>query len=165
MNHGQTVCNGEVCDFNYIRHVGWGEDNPCIKKYFSTETVKLISRKVTELTRGVDEKNRLIVVPDIRICEVMDSVYQAFRPHTGDIYSRYIVSNNEQWNMVQSMIDQTIEIITSTIRNDLGMQQANQKLSTWVQVLGDFNQWGLRSHDVIKTQQKRPTPMMFNMNY
>lgn len=159
------ICNGEVCDLNYIRHVGWSESNICIKSFFSPQTVNMISQKVTELTRGVDSKNRPIVVPDIRICEVMDDVHQAFSPRVGDIYSRYIIPNDEQTNMVQSMIDQTIEVITSSIRNDLGMQQANQKLTTWVQVLGDFNVSGLRAHDIIKLREKRPATMQFNMNY
>uniref|UniRef100_A0A6C0EK33 Uncharacterized protein n=1 Tax=viral metagenome TaxID=1070528 RepID=A0A6C0EK33_9ZZZZ len=165
MEYGQTVCNGEVCDFNYTRHVGWSEGNECIRGYYSPQTVNLISRKVTELTMGVDPKNRPIIVPNVRICEVMDDVYQSFTPSVGDIYSRYIVPNGEQEDMVQSMIDQTIEIITSSIRNDLGIQQNNQKLSAWVQVLGDFNQDGLRSHDIIKVREKRPTPMQFHLNY
>ena len=165
MDYGQPVCNGEVCDMNYLKHVGWSEGNFCIKKYFSPETVKIISRKVTELTMGVDEKNRPIVVPDIRICEVMNSVFWNFRPTTGDIYSRYIVPNNQEANMVQSMIDQTINIIVGNIRNQLGMEQANKKLSAWVQVLGDFNNHNLRSHPPLRIKERRPAPMQFFANY
>lgn len=165
MNYGYETSCGSVCDLNYVRHVGWSEGNECIKAFFSPQTVATISKKVTELTRGVDKKNRKIVVPNERICEVMDGIFRGFRPATGDIYSRYIVPNDQQANMVQSMIDQTIEIITENIRSQLGMEQCNEKLSAWVQVYGDFNTEGLRSHSIIKVRDKRPDTMQFNMNY
>lgn len=164
MNYGYRTCDG-VCDFNYIRHVGWSESNACIQEYFSPQTVDLISKQVTKLTLGVDPKNRPIVVPKERICEVMDGVFQRYTPPVGDIYSRYIITSPENKNMVQSMIDQTIEIITEYIRSELGMEQANEKLSAGVQVYGDFNTAGLRQHAPIKVQDKRPSTMQFNMNY
>lgn len=158
-------CNGQICDLNYLRHVGWDESNECIKVLFSEKVVNAISQKVTELTLGVDPKNRRIVVPGERICEVISSVYWNYRPATGDIYSRYIIPTNEQDNAVQSIIDQSIEIITSYIRNNFGMKQANEKLSAWVQVMGDFNPHGLRQFPPIKVLGKRPETMQFNMNY
>lgn len=170
MNYGMRIsdngiCGEQVCDLNYKRHVGWDEGNLCIKAFFSPKTVDIISKKVTELTLGVDPKNRPIIVPNARICEVMSSIFWNFRPPTGDIYSRYIVPNNEQNNMVQIMIDQTIELITSYIRNELGIEQNNQKLTAWVQVMGDFNQNSLRQFPPIKTRERRPNTMLFNMNY
>lgn len=166
MDDPYKLCNGESCDFNYVRYAGWSESNrACLKSFFSKPTVDLISRKITQLTLGVDPQNRPIVVPNIRICEVMDSVYQGFRPTTGDIFTRYIIQNDEQQNMVQTLIDQTIEIIVSNIRNTLGIQQANQELSAWVQVYGDFNTQGIRAHAPIKIAGKRPSPFQFHMNY
>lgn len=150
---------------NLVRYAGWEGDNACIKYYFSQPVVNIISRKVSELTKGVDKKNRTIVVPDARIWEVMNTVYTNLRPAVGDIFSRYIVENNEQNNIVQSMIDQCIEIITDNIRNQLGIEEANSNLSIWSQVYGDFNTQGLRQYTTIKTLEKRPTPMLFNMNY
>jgi hypothetical protein len=152
-------------DANYTRYVGWREITPGVEEYFSENTVKLISKKVTELTRGVDVKNRKIIVPDYLIANVMDGVYQGYRPPTGDIYSRYIISTPETNNMIQEMIDQTIEIIVSNIRNQLGMEQYNSTLSTWVQVYGDFNTAGLRQHAPITTRERKPATMQFNMNY
>lgn len=156
--------NGE-CDLNYVRHVGWEESNECIKYLFSPMVVNTIAKKATQLTMGVDPKNRPILVPSKTICEVISSVYWNFRPATGDIYSRYIIPTSEQDNMVQSIIDQTIEIIVSYIRNEFGMVQANQQLSAWVQVYGDFNTHGLRQHPPIKVSERRPETMQFNMNY
>lgn len=159
------LCMDGICDYNYLRHVGWQESNDCIKKLYSPETIALISKKVTELTRGVDIKNRKILVPNSTICSVIDGVYQGFRPPTGDIFTRYIIPNTEQADMVQSIIDQTIEVITNNIRGQMGMEQANQKLSAWVQVYGDFNAHNLRQYTTITTRDKKPMTMMFNMNY
>lgn len=155
----------DICDYNYLRYAGWSESNPCIKILFSPETVNLISKKVTELTIGVDEKNRKIVVPNYIICSVLDANYRNYRAPVGDIHSRYIIPNTDQGSMVQSIIDQTIEVITNNIRNQLGMEQANRKLSAWVQVYGDFNTHGLRQFPPIKVLERRPAVMQFNMNY
>jgi hypothetical protein len=159
-----NVTEIKPCDYNFIRYVGW-QENACLKYLYSKETVDFISKKVTELTRGVDKKNRKIVVNNDIICQTIDSVYQVYQRPVGDIYSRYIIPNNEQDNSVQSIIDQTIEVIVSTIRNEFGMIENNEKLSAWVQVYGDFNISGLRAHPIIKTLDKRPATMQFNMNY
>lgn len=159
-----NVC-GELCDSNYYRHVGWRENNACIKKYFSPNTVKLISHKVTELLQGVDAKGRPIIVPNNAICNIMSSVYDNFRPKTGDIYSRYIIPTENQQSDVQNMIDQVIEIIVSQVKTEIGFQQCNAKLTAWVQVYGDFNEWGLTQTPPIYVRQRRPDPMLFMMNY
>lgn len=165
MNYGLTTCSGQPCDLNYIRYVGWDESTDCFRQLFSKETLKTISKKVTELTRGVDKLNRPIIVPDERICEVIDGVHRGYRPPTGDIYSRYNIPNDQQASMVQDIIDQTIEVITNHIRNEIGMEQENQKLSAWVQVYGDFNTHGLRQFPPIKVKERRANVMQFNMNY
>ena len=162
--YATNVCD-ELCDSNYYRYVGYRENNKCIQKYFSTETVNLISRKVTELLQGVDPLGRPILVPANSICSIMSNVYDSFRPETGDIYSRYIIPTKSQQSNVQNMIDQVIEIITSQVRTELGMEENNAKLTAWTTVLGDFNKFGLLSHAPIKTRQRRADPLMFNMNY
>ena len=155
-----------TCDLNRLRYVGWTEDaNPCLQYLFSPQVVQLISNKATQLTMGLDPKNRKLVVVPERICEVISSVYWNNRPATGDIYSRYNIPSHEQENIVQSIIDQTIEIITRNLRNEYGMIDANSKLSAWVQVMGDFNTHGLRQFAPIKVLGKRPETMQFNMNY
>jgi hypothetical protein len=165
MESDYKTTDQQPCDFNYLRYPGWNEGNTCIRQFFSKNTVSLISKKVSQLTKGVDPQNRTIVVPDYRICEVMDGVFRGYRPPTGDIFTRYIIPNSEQTNIVQSLIDQTIEVIVSNIRNNLGIENENSKLSAWVQVYGDFNPHNLRQHSIIKTRDRRPTTMLFNMNY
>jgi hypothetical protein len=166
MEYASKISNTPICDLNFMRYVGWEESNDCIKKYFSQDTVDIIARKVTELTLGVDPKNRPIVVPDTTICGIMSEVYQSYRPPTGDIYGRYNVpSGTGPESYVQNMIDQTIEIITSDIRNNLEMEENNRKLTIWTTVYGDFNEHGLRAHPPIKVLNKRPNPMEFHMRY
>lgn len=63
------------------------------------------------------------------------------------------------------MIDQVIEIITSQVRTELGMEENNAKLTAWTTVLGTFNAHGLTQTPPIKTRQRRPDPCLFNMNY
>lgn len=152
----QSCGKNQTCDDNFTRFVGWKESNICIKKYFSQETVNTISTKLSDLLQGVDPKGRPIIVPDKTICSVMSQVFTNYRPATKDIYGRYNVPSNTAESYVQSMIDQTIEIIFSDVLNNLGMDEVNSKLSAWNTVLGDFNENGLRSHPVIKIREKRP---------
>lgn len=154
-------------DYNYIRHPGWKEDNVCIRKYFGPQTVRTISRKITELLQGVDKQNRPIIVPDNTIHSVMNEIYTSYRPQTGDIYGRYTVPRSEPENDVQSMIDQVIEVITSDVRTNLGMQECNEALSVWTTVLGDFNEHGLRQHSKIKVRERNTSHrgMVSFMNY
>jgi hypothetical protein len=158
--------NDDFCDDNFMRNVGFKENNACIKEYYSKKTRDIISNKITQLLMGVDPQNRPIIVPDKTICSIMSEVYNSFRPPTGDIYGRYNVpSGITPESYVQNMIDQTIEIIVSDVRNNLETEEANKKLSIWTTVYGDFNNEGLRQHPPIKVRNKRPQPMQFFQNY
>lgn len=156
--------NFDTKDYSYLRHSGWHEDLST-KKVFSQDTVNLISQKVTELTRGVYPGNKKIIIPDENIYQTLDGVYAGIRRHPGDIFTRFIIPNDTQENLVQSVIDQTIEVITSNIRNNIGMDDANQKLTPWVQLYGDFNMHELRQHAPIKVRDRRPATMQFFQNY
>ena len=95
----------------------------------------------------------------------MSSVYENFRPETSDIYSRYNIQQSGSSDYLTRMNDEVINIITSDVKNNLGMDQCNSKLTIWTTVLGDFNEAGLRSHPPIKLKERRPSTMLFNMNY
>lgn len=164
MEHA-TLIDGQVADDQYIKHVGYSEYNICMQEFYSRRTIDLISKKVTELLIGVDRKNRPIIVPDKSIASIMNNVYDNYRPETGDIYSRYIIPKNTGYTDTQRMIDMVINIITSDVRNNLEMEENNEKLSIWSTVYGDFNAQGLQQHPKIKLRERRPTPMLFNMNY
>lgn len=166
MEYATNVSGSLPCDSGFTRFVGYQESNPCIRKYYSEETRKIVSQKITELLMGVDPENRPIIVPDRTICNILSEVYDSYRPPTGDIYGRYNVPNNEPKDYVQDMINQTINIIVSDVKINLETEQNNARLSIWTTVLGDgVNDAGLRSHGPIKVLNKRPTPMLFNMNY
>jgi hypothetical protein len=147
----------------YLSHVGYSNNNEAIKGYFSDETAKLISSKVTELLRTFYPPG--IIVPCERIVEVMNSIYRGYRPSTGDIYTRYHIPSSENPNMVDEMINQVITVVTNDIKNNLTTEHMNSKLDNWVVLYGDFNKWGLRQHPSITTRENKPKSMLFNMNY
>ena len=157
--------NGYICDENYMKHVGWQENNDCIKTFFDQKTINIISKKVTDLTQGVEKDGRPILVSDKTICHVMSNVYNNHRPATGDIYSRYTIPKDYPYSDMQELIDRTIEIIVSTIKNEYGMKYWNESLSIWSTLYGDFNEQKLRQHAPIKVLNKRSDRFQFNMNY
>ena len=111
--------DGVILDDNYIKYVGFSENNILYKQYFNKETVNKISKKVTELLMGVDPDNRPIIVPDKTIISVMNNIQESYVPPVGDIHSRYIVpSGINSDNYIENMINQTIEVITSDVRNN-----------------------------------------------
>ena len=160
-----TNISSEICNDQYIKHVGWSDQSTNMNSFFAKYNVNKISRKITELLMGVDKNNRPIIVPDKSICNVMSSVFSNFRPETGDIFSRYNIPKSRSVDYIQRMIDEVINIITTDVKVNLGMEENNSKLTIWTTVLGDFNEHGLRSHSKIKIREKRPQPMSFNMNY
>lgn len=165
MKYGTEIKYGEIMDDSYVRFVGYKNNNIDLNYYYSKENVGIISKEITNLLKGVDPDNRPIIVPDRTILNILDSVYMSYRPKTGDIYGRYNVPSGDNIGYIEEMIDQTIEIITSDVKNNLETEENNRKLTIWTTVLGDFNEQGLRSHPTIKIRERRPTPMLFNMNY
>ena len=163
MEYATEIC-GEICNDQFIKHVGY-IDNICIQNLYSKGNINKISCKITELLMGVNKDNRPIIVPDKTICSVMSAVYENFRPETGDIYSRYNIPKAQETDYIQRIIDEVINIITTDVKVNLGMEEYNKNLSIWTTVLGDFNLHNLRSHSKIKLRERRPQPMAFQMNY
>ena len=171
MEYATQIC-GEVCNDQFMKHVGYSDhicgaecEPSCTRRFFSKENINKMSCKITELLRGVNKDNRPIIVADKTICGVMSSVYSNFRPETGDIYTRYVIPKAREQNYIQRMMDEVINIITSQVRDSMGMDECNRDLTVWTTVLGDFNNHGLRSHSKIKLREKRPDPMQFHMRY
>ena len=161
------ACNTseKLRDENFIRFIGW-QENSDLSEYYSQDTIDLISMKVTQLTMGLHRDNRPIKVTDNVISHVMSTVYNNYRHPTGDIHSRYIIASKDgPYNYIQEMINQTIEIIVSSLRNEFGTIYNNESLSIWNTVLGDFNSQKLRQHAPIKVLNKRSDRMQFFQNY
>jgi hypothetical protein len=169
MEYAQFIDVDPEQDINleYTRHSGYQDtSNEFQRKFYNINTVNTISKKLTELLKGVDPLNRPIVIPNKSIVNIMDSVYQGFRPQTGDIFSRFTMPNGlNSDDYIQSLIDQTIEIIYADVKNNMEMEQYNKKLSVWTTVLGDFNDNQLRSYPPIKVLNKHPQYMAFFENY
>jgi hypothetical protein len=154
-----------VLNDSYMKFVGY-EQNPYFNDFFTQDTVRFISKKVTELLMGVHPENKQIVVSDRNIIAVMNDVYTNYRVPVGDIYSRYhIPAQNKNEDYPNDMIDQAIEIITSYVRNTMGIEENNSRLTVWNTVYGDFNAHGLRRYTSIKVRHKRPDPFQFHMKY
>jgi len=163
MEYATNIC-GDPCNYQNMKHVGF-VSSTCLDSFFSPTNIRMMSHKITELLMGVNQQNRPIIVPDKTICSVMSSVYENYRPETGDIYTRYNIPGDGVENYIQKMIDETINIITSDVKVNLGMEEYNKTLSIWTTVLGDFNKNGLRSHPPIKIRERKAMSMLINMNY
>lgn len=166
MSYKTTTESADITDNSYYKYIGYKQNNYCIQKYFSKENVNMISKKITNLLKGVGQNNRPIIIPDKTIYSVMSEIYNSYRPPTGDIYSRYIVSSGTtSESYVENMVDQVIEVIVTDVRNNIEIEENNKKLTIWTTLYGDFNDNGLRQHSFIKINNKRPTPFQFHMRY
>jgi len=148
-----------------ISHVGYIDFNPRIRSFFSPQTVKYISSKVTGMLRGIYPAG--IIIPRERIIEVMNDVYRGFKPPIGDIYTRYIIpqGSKEPADYIERLINEVISVIVSDVTNNLLTEQRNSRLDIWATVYGDNNKWGLRRHPPIHIRENKPPSMLFNMNY
>ncbi len=161
--------NQNLLDNGYSKFAGWGQtiqDRPDYQSLWTPERLLLIQAKITQLLDGVDETGRQIQVPIDTIASVLSNVYESNRPEVGSIYSRYIQMEPESnRNDIREIIDRTINIIVSQVKNELLTIEQNKKLTIWNTLYGDFNKEGLRQHTPIKIRNKHPQLMAFQMNY
>jgi len=146
----------------YIAHVGYKDTSLNVRALFSTETLFLISNAVTNNLRDIYAPG--IIVSLALINNVLNALYEAYRTPSGDPITMYNVVSNENPNMVDALINQTINVITGSVKSQLIIERNNFKLNKWDTVLGTHNAQGIRSHPVLKINDKRPQSMMFNMH-
>lgn len=156
-------------DTNFYAHVGWqqtSDDSVTTNYLFSPSTLDHISNAISEALRGVDPEGRRIVVPHDKIANVLSSVYRhGTRTDIGDIYTTFTIPDIQSRNDVRNIINQTINIVVSAIKNEMEIIENNKKLSVWNSVLGDFNSQGLRFSPPIKLRTRHPQYMAFEMHY
>lgn len=156
-------------DTNFYAHVGWeqtSDDSVALNYLFSNSTLDLISNEISDALRGVDPEGRRIVIPHDKIANVLSSVYRhGTRTEIGNIYATFTIPDIQSRNDIRNIINQTINIVVSAIKNEFEIIENNKKLSVWNTVLGDFNTEGLRQHAPIKLRTRHPMYMAFNMNY
>lgn len=148
--------NGNSCNYDELRYTG----RDCVNPIFDKNVLNYISKMVTLNLRGVDVKNRDIIVPDKTISNVLDSVYNNYTPSVGGLYSQQSFHTK-----YEHIIANTINIIVDDVSYNIARDTCNSKLTIWSTLLGDFNDHKLRSHPPIKLRNNRPKPMQFNMNY
>jgi hypothetical protein len=168
MEYGKALCLSNI-DNGFKQHVGWSEtikDHPNYCELWGSKKLLQIQQKITQLLEGLRSDGRQIIVPVSTIGNVMSQVYETHRPQVGDIYSRYIQEDVEsERNDNRDIVDRTIEIVVTQIRNEYEIAQNNNKLTIWSTLYGDFNKQGLRAHPPIKIRKRRSDRMMFHMNY
>lgn len=164
-----TDCMTFHYDDNYLKYVGWKntvQDNGGYAQLFTRENLERMQKKITELLEGVDRNGRNIIVPLDKIAHIVTQVLNSNNPIVGDIYTRYIIQGIEEYrNDVRDIIDRSINIIVSQVRDTLEVEQNNKELTVWTTVYGDFNEHSLRQHPPIKLKKRRSDRMFFNMNY
>lgn len=155
----------QIQSYDTLRYTGYEHDYNINALIFTEENVERIQREVSRLLRGVDTQGREIRVTKDVVVKALDNITQGYIPEVGDIYGRYSIVDENRRSDVSAIVNMTINFIASAVKTDLEVQEANHKLTVWTTVLGDFNEHGLRRHDIIKIRERRPDPMMFNMNY
>lgn len=147
---------------NYGRYVGV-EQTSIYDKYYNNNTIRSIQEYLAEKLRPYEKQKRRVVIDKEIIISVMQNIISARIPDVGDIYTHYIIPNEK--NDFMDIVNRTIQILYSDIKNEMEMEQNNAKLSVWSTLYGDFNKQGLRAHAPVKIRNNKPQSMLFNMNY
>ena len=165
----QTKNQDLVRDKNFMRYAGYDYTSTATTTeqfLFSDPVINLIQNKCKELLRGIDPYGRDIIIQKPTICDMLDTIWANYqRQNIGDIYTIFNIPPDNKTLSSDEIIDQAIEAIVANVSADLGMRVYNSTLTKWTIVYGYLNEHGLRGHDIIKVQEKRPAPMQFNMNY
>lgn len=154
-------------DENYMRYTGYDPSSPFYNRFFSQNTINIISRQVSQNLIGLLPDNKIIKVTDDVIGHVMSNVYQDLTSKTADIYTIFTIPDSRPTDAANELIDRVIEIITQNLRTEYEMIMHNQSLTKWTTVLGDFNTHNLRSHSNIKIRERNTSHrgMISWMNY
>jgi len=154
-------------DQNYIGYQQTAEWAILSQEVFSKYTVEKIQQKVSEYLMGVSNTGKIIVPSETVVVNALNGVFRTHIPRTGDIYGRYLVHDNTSNSGDYAyIVDKTISLLVTTIKNDIEMEQNNYKLNIWDSVLlGDDNPQGLRQYAPIKLREKGPDRFLFNMRY
>jgi len=132
---------------------------------FNDNMIKYVSGMVTDVLK---RSGYNVIVPDDKIVHVITEVYKNNYPNTGDIYTRFIMDGigGSKRDDIDQILDKSIEIITSQIRDEFDMIKNNQCYSVWNQILGEQNPLGIRRYPPIKLCMRgRDYNAIWNMKY
>jgi hypothetical protein len=147
---------------NYGRYVGV-EQISIYDELYNDKVVCNIQRFLAEKLRPFEKDKKKVVIDKEIIISVMQNIISARIPNVGNIYTHYIIPNEE--DDISDIINRTIQVLYSDIKNEMEMEQNNSKLTIWSTLYGDFNKHGLRAHAPVKIRKNKPQSMLFNMNY
>ncbi len=150
---------------DFTRYVGYTSENPLRAAVFNKPVFDLIKRKVSTLLRGVHPDGKVIAITDDVVRSRLDQVVELYTPEGGDIYTRYNFEGLAEKNYPMEVIDITVNSIVKQIKDEFETVAANNKLTIWTTLYGDFNEHGLRQYPPIKVSKRRSDRMQFNMNY
>jgi hypothetical protein len=114
-------------------------------KVFCNDNIQFISTECTRRLAGVHPDNKNIIVSCDNILNVLDTYYE------------------NGYHDPDNVTMMAIAFIVEAITNEFDTIANNNKLSAWVQLY--TRDTGLQRVPKIKLREKRPTPMIFNMNY
>ena len=113
--------------------------------FFGKANISYISNEITNRLTGVHPQGKNIIVPTETILSVMDSMYE------------------NTYRDVDKLTMMTISYIVEYISNEYEIEMQNSKLNAWVMTYPP--EYGMQQVPQIKLREKRPAPMIFNMNY
>ena len=152
-------------DDNYQRFVGWDKIAPYQGGYdmfFSETNIQFLSNSIHEelKKRGFN----MVIAPNV-LSGLMGSVWRTNVPVRGDLYTLFIIPNEPPNDDLVQLNSRVINIAVNTITDEMENTKANESLSAWTQVLGEFNAHKIRSHPIIKLKENRHRVGFFVMNY
>jgi hypothetical protein len=156
---------GNKYDNRFLSNVGWSAssiDGQGYRLFFSKDNMKFLSEQITQLLK---KNGQNMKVTDEVLGGVMSDVFRDNSPHIGDIYSLFTIPDRYGRDDVHQMNTRTIFIIVNTILDEIQTIHYNRSLTVWSTVLGDFNEQGLRSHDILKTKENDIMKGWFMTNY
>ena len=156
-------------DTRFITHVGWDNDshsNHVVNSLLSETNLKKVQHQITNLLEGVHPQNKKMIVSLKDIASIMHPIIEQTNiKNAGYIQSSRFsdgLSKNDFANIVNN---ETITTIVSKLKADYGIENHRNNLSIWSTLYGEHNKEGLRAHAPIKTREKHPQYMAFNMKY
>jgi hypothetical protein len=158
----QIFENNELKMPNYGRYVGV-EQKSIYDGLYNDKIICNIQQFLAEKLRTFEKQKRRVIIDKEIIISVMQNIISSRIPDVGNIYTHYTIPNEQ--DDISDIINRTIQILYSDLKNEMEMEQNNAKLSVWSTLYGDFNKQGLRAHAPIKIRKNKPQSMLFNMNY
>ena len=161
----RLIDTAECFDDNFRRFIGWEKNGPAQGGYdifFGEENIDWLMKTIHKQL-GLRGYN--MVVTSRVLSGVMSSVWRSNVPVVGDIYTIFNIPNSTARNDIYQLNGRVIATIVNTIIDEMENTKVNESLTKWTTVYGDFNEHGLRSHDIVKVKENDYRKGFFVENY